>query len=54
MNTTKVAKMGKCQTCVCGECAASEIGNMYALNSALDDAYSVLGVGLVFLTATRM
>lgn len=48
MNMTKVARMAKCQTCVCGECAASEIGNIYALNSALDDAYSVLGVGLVF------
>lgn len=53
MNTTKVAKMGKCQTCVCGECAASEIGNMYALNSALDDAYSVLGVGLVFFDSNK-
>lgn len=53
MNTTKVAKMGKCQTCVCGECAASEIGNIYAQNTALDDAYSVLGVGLVFFDGNK-
>lgn len=53
MNMTKAARMAKCQTCACSECAASEIGNIYALNSALDDAYSVLGVGLVFFDGNK-
>ena len=53
MNTTRAAKMMKCQSCVCGECAASEIGNIYALNSALDNAYAVLGVGLVFFDGNK-
>lgn len=48
MNMTKVAPIEKCNTCFCGQCSASEIGKMYALNSALDHAYSILGVGLVF------
>jgi DNA-binding CsgD family transcriptional regulator len=53
MNTTKAAKMLKCQSCACGECAASEMGNIYALNSALDNAYAVLGVGLVFFDGNK-
>jgi len=52
MNTMK-APMPKCMTCVCGSCADSEIGNMHALNSALDNAYSVLGVGLVFFDSNK-
>ena len=53
MNTTKAAKILKCQSCACGECAASEMGNIYALNSALDNAYAVLGVGLVFFDGNK-
>ena len=40
--------MGRCVTCFCGQCAASEINQVYALNSALDQAYSVFGIGIVF------
>jgi len=52
MNTMK-APMPKCMTCACGSCADSEIGNMHALNSALDNAYSILGVGLVFFDGNK-
>ncbi len=38
----------KCVACFCGQCAASEINQVYALNSALDQAYSVFGIGVVF------
>lgn len=53
MHKSIAAKMVKCQSCACGECAASEIGNIYALNSALDNAYAVLGVGLVFFDSNK-
>lgn len=45
---TKAALIEKCKTCSCANCAASEISKMYSLNSALNNAYSILGVGLVF------
>lgn len=51
MNMMKAASREsakKCVTCFCGQCAASEINQVYALNSALDQAYSVFGIGVVF------
>jgi DNA-binding CsgD family transcriptional regulator len=45
---TKLAPIEKCKTCACAGCAVSEISKMYSLNSALNNAYSILGVGLVF------
>lgn len=48
---TRAAVVEKCKTCACADCAASEISKMYSLNSALNDAYSILGVGLVFFDA---
>ena len=45
---TKIAPIEKCRSCACADCATSEIGKIYSLNSALNDAYSILGVGLVF------
>lgn len=48
MNMLKAAPIERCRTCFCGQCSVSEISKVYALNSALDHAYSVFGVGLVF------
>lgn len=48
MNMMKAVPIEKCRTCVCAQCSTSEVSKVYALNSALDHAYSVLGVGLVF------
>lgn len=45
---TKAEPIEKCKTCACAGCAVSEISKMYHLNSALNNAYSILGVGLVF------
>lgn len=45
--------MERCQTCFCGQCAASEINQAYALNSALDQAYSVFGIGVVFFDSDK-
>lgn len=53
MNMTKVTPVEKCKTCACLDCASSEIGRMYVLNSALDNAYSILGVGLVFFDKNK-
>jgi len=44
----KAAPIERCRTCFCGQCSISEVSKVYALNSALDHAYSVFGVGLVF------
>lgn len=52
MNTMRAAPIERCKTCFCGQCSISEVSKVYALNSALDHAYSVFGVGLVFLTTT--
>lgn len=48
MGATNLAPIDKCRTCVCNDCAASELGKLYKLTSALDNAYVILGVGLVF------
>lgn len=48
MNIMKIAPIERCKTCFCGECSVSEISQVSALNSALEHAYSVFGVGLVF------
>lgn len=48
MNTIKATPIERCKTCFCGQCSASEISKIYALNSALDHAYSIFGVGIVF------
>jgi DNA-binding CsgD family transcriptional regulator len=53
MNMTKVAPIEKCRSCACADCATSEIGKIYSLNSALNNAYSILGVGLVFFDEKR-
>lgn len=45
---TKAAPQEGCKTCFCAGCAVGEVNKVYALNSALDYAYSVFGVGLVF------
>lgn len=44
----KAVPIERCRTCFCGQCSVSEVSKVYALNSALDHAYSVFGVGLVF------
>jgi hypothetical protein len=54
MNMMRAAPMERCNTCLCGQCSVSEVSQVYALNSALDQAYSVFGVGLFFLTATKI
>jgi DNA-binding CsgD family transcriptional regulator len=38
----------RCKTCFCGQCSISEVSKVYALNTALDHAYSAFGIGLVF------
>ncbi len=48
MNMMKAVPIERCRTCFCGQCSVSEVSKVYALNSALDHAYSVFGVGLVF------
>lgn len=53
MNMMRAAPLERCTTCLCGQCSVSEVSKVYALNSALDHAYSVFGVGLVFLIATK-
>ncbi len=53
MNMMKAAPLERCRTCLCGQCSASEINKVYALNSALDHAYSALRIGLVFFDSTR-
>lgn len=52
MNMMEVAPLERCRTCFCGQCSVSEVGKVYALNSALDQAYSVFGVGLVFFDSS--
>lgn len=49
----RAAPIEKCRTCFCGQCSVSEINKVYALNSALDHAYSAFGVGLVFFDSDR-
>ena len=49
----RAAPIEKCRTCFCGQCSVSEISKVYALNSALDHAYSIFGVGLVFFDRDR-
>lgn len=49
----RAAPIEKCRTCFCGQCSVSEISKVYALNSALDHAYSALGVGIVFFDSNR-
>jgi len=44
----KAVPIERCRTCFCGQCSISEVSKVYALNSALDHAYSLFGVGLVF------
>ncbi len=53
MTMTKAAPVEKCKSCSCLDCASSEIGRMYILNSALDNAYAILGVGLVFFDTQK-
>jgi len=53
MGTTKFAMIEKCQTCACRDCAASELGKLYELNAALNNAYEILGVGLVFFDSYK-
>ncbi len=48
MNMMRAAPLERCTTCLCGQCSVSEVSKVYALNSALDHAYSVFGVGVVF------
>lgn len=48
MNMTRSKLIESCRTCLCGQCSVSEVSKVYALNSALDHAYAVFGVGLVF------
>lgn len=48
MNMMKAVPVERCQTCFCSQCSVSEVSKVYALNSALDHAYSAFGVGLVF------
>ena len=48
MKAAPMDRAKKCMTCFCGQCAASEINQVYALNSALDQAYSLFGIGVVF------
>lgn len=50
---TKPAPIERCKTCFCGQCSVSEISKIYALNSALDHAYSVFGVGVIFFDGDR-
>jgi len=49
----KAAPIERCRTCFCGQCSISEVSKVYALNSALDHAYSIFGVGLVFFDSER-
>lgn len=53
MGATKLARIDKCKTCICNDCAASELGKLYELNAALDNAYEILGVGLVFFDGLK-
>lgn len=53
MSTTKLAPIEKCNTCACRDCAASELGKLYKLNAALDNAYEILGVGLAFFDINK-
>lgn len=48
MNMTRATPMERCRTCLCGQCSISEVSKVYALNSALNHAYAVFGVGLIF------
>jgi DNA-binding CsgD family transcriptional regulator len=48
MHMMRAVAIERCNTCLCGQCSVSEFKQIYALNSALDQAYSALGVGLVF------
>lgn len=49
----KSIPMERCATCFCGQCSASEINQVYALNSALDQAYTVFGIGVVFFDSDK-
>lgn len=48
MKMIEAMPIESCRTCICGQCSASDVKKIYALNSALDYAYSVFGIGLVF------
>lgn len=48
MIATKHSLQAKCETCACNGCASSELSKLHQLNTALDSAYEVLGVGLIF------
>lgn len=48
MSTTKYTPAVECQNCFCNNCASSELNKLNRLNAALDNAYEILGVGLVF------
>lgn len=53
MGGTKLAPVEKCRSCACNDCAASELGKLYKLNAALDNAYEILGVGLIFFDSSK-
>lgn len=53
MTKTTATPIEKCKTCACNECAASELGRIYVLNAALNNAYAILGVGLVFFDMNK-
>jgi DNA-binding CsgD family transcriptional regulator len=53
MNMMRAAPLERCTTCLCGQCSVSEVSKVHALNSALDHAYSVFGVGVVFFDSKQ-
>lgn len=53
MDMMRATPIERCKTCFCGQCSVSEVSKVYALNSALNHAYSVFGVGLVFFDSDR-
>jgi hypothetical protein len=44
MDMMRATPIERCKTCFCGQCSVSEVSKVYALNSALNHAYSVFCV----------
>lgn len=47
MRAASMDRPERCVACICGQCSASDINQVHALKSALDQAYSLFGIGVL-------